>query len=104
MQSDLFNDGAEPVRSFPPHLDPARVSMVLVDREQDCDHVAQAVGGVLPVGALGNNRPCYVVRVLGQSEDVLHAESYPTQAGAYRYADSIRAALDRNRQADLFAS
>lgn len=103
MQTDLFQTGANEDRSFPPHFDPARVSMVLVDEEEDRDHVAAAVGGILPVGALGNNRTVFVVRVLGKAEDVLHADSFASRRAADNYAGFIQAKLHGNRQPDLFA-
>lgn len=101
-QTDLLASGDDEVRSFPPHLDPARASLVLVFEEQDRDHVAAPVDGVLPIGAVGNNRPVHVVRVFDRHEATLHAESFPTDRAAQRYAETIRGALDRNRQAVLF--
>ena len=105
MQTDLFSNGAggDSVRSLPPHLDPDRVAHVVVVEEQDRDHVAAAVGGVLPVGALGNNAAVWVVRVLDKAETVLHAESHASERAAWNVASFIRAKIESNRQRDFWA-
>lgn len=101
MQTDMFSDEEIKVRSFPPHLDPARVDAVEIDEEEDRDHVAEPVNGVLPIGALGSNRRLHVVRIYAKDNSLLHAESFTIRGCAISYADEIRRTLNQNRQIEM---
>jgi hypothetical protein len=94
MTPDLFGESA--VRSFPPHLDPARVASYACAAEPDRDHVGEA-----EIGRYGNNRCVYVVRVFGRGGGLLHAEQWPTRGAADAAMRRIECALEANRQTSL---
>lgn len=100
-QDDLFSGDETTVRSFPAHLDPARAVHVTVTPEIHRDHVAARVDGALPVGAVGNNSPVYVLRVHDRANVLLHAETFPDRAQAERAKAELRAAIQANAQGQL---
>jgi len=101
-QLDIFGADETAVRSFPPHLDPARVHDYDIQREADTDHVAAVVAGVLPVGALGNNRDVWLVQVLDKDREILASFPFATYEQAFAKLSELRDTVDLNRQQTLF--
>lgn len=98
QQIDLFGHDEAATRSFPPHLDPAKVHDFAVECHVDRDHVAAPVDGRLPVGALGNNRHAWLALVLDQSRAVLASFPFDTEAAALAKVRELRDTVDLNRQ------
>jgi hypothetical protein len=94
-QTDLFGVGE--TRSFPPHLDPAKVVCCRVRADTDRDHV-----GAGEVERYGNNAGVYVFEVLGPREIVLHAETFMTPDAAEEQLEHHEAMLEAHRQRELF--
>lgn len=97
-QDDLFAGDELAVRSFPPHLDPAKVKDWRVVPVTDADFVAPAVAGVLPVGAIGNNREVWALETIGANDEILHCEKFTTRSAAWAEQQRAENSIRLNRQ------
>ena len=91
---------AEEMPTFPPHLDPALVSVVELDEQTDRDFVHPTES----VGRVGNNRLSHVVTVKDKGGKVFHARSFDQEErkAAERYQAETWQTIQRNRQQNLF--
>jgi hypothetical protein len=100
-QADLFATDEMSVRSFPPHLDPSRAVRFEINLDEDTDHVAPAVNGTLPVGAVGNNRDVWLAQVFDRADQLLASFPLPTHDLAMTKCREISDAWERNAQLTL---
>ena len=104
-QLDIFAQNEREVRTFAPWQDPARVDRIVIEADEDFDHVGATVNGQLPVGAVGNNRAVQVLYVLDAGSEPLASYVFADTDEGYAAAIAKRAEIwgliAANRQGTL---